>query len=102
MTAWNHNLFPITPLDTPRLSSREQCPFSADKLGAKAAKFLTLAAEYSRRNTFQKQRNGPWPQKLPAWIGTTGWGDTAEAKRYHARRVAEYRVLQAEQFRQAA
>lgn len=103
LSGWDEQLayFMSSPLDMERLQSREQCRLNPKQLASKAAKFLTLAAEYAHRRAWDKARNRPIPQTEP-FGGRSGYGDTKAAKSYHARRVAEYRALQAEQFRQAA
>lgn len=89
-----------SPADAERLQSRDQCRLSAKTLETRCRKYLTLGSEYAARETFRRKRaDDAKPFRFPI-----GWGDTAEAKRYHMRRVAEYRLAQltAEPMREAA
>ncbi len=56
---------PVTDPNRPKL--RERVPYSADKLAAKAAKYMSMAAEYAKRRTFAREQANP-PHVEP-WRG---------------------------------
>ncbi len=58
------------PIDNPeRNRLRDVIRFEGEKLASKAAKFLTLAEEYSRRRTFRREQEKP-PYRPNVLCGT--------------------------------